>query len=376
MQGFGRRGVLGLDLVRFAAAIAVVMYHLAYWWWLPDITGDQGHLLHEGLAPLREPFRWGWVGVQLFFTLSGFVIAFSANGKTATDFVKGRIKRLYPAAWICASVTLLCVELGRPEALAEYARSMTLWVYGPWISGVYWTLSVEIVFYVAVACMLRAGIKLSNFGMFLGYASTLYWVVRVIDFASGGHARTFLAMTETVQTGRLTLLANGTFFGTGIMLWSLAFDKPSQAQRLSLVTFILASFVAVCAAGHYKVTIEGGAAWRAVEPALLWSVGLVGIILSIRWNDGVWRLLGAYARPIRFVGLATYPLYLVHSEVGQAIMARTLSVGPFASLILSVCVVLMLAFAIVVLEPYPRRWLERSLSIRARPQALAPADLP
>ena len=122
--------------------------------------------------------------------------------------------------------------------------------------------------------------------------------------------------------------------------------------------------------------MEGGRGWQAIEPALFWLLGLACILASIRWNDRLWRLFGGYARPIRFLGLATYPLYLVHSEVGEAIMLHASALGPFPALMLSFCAVLLLSFLIVKVEPYPRRWFGRLLSIRVRQQALVRADLP
>src|SRR5437868_3352741 len=102
-----QRSFLGLDLVRFAAALAVAFFHLSFWWWLPGT---------DPVAPigpvLSEPFRWGWVGVPIFFVLSGFVITLSADGKTARQFVIGRALRLYPAVWICATLTLLIARAG------------------------------------------------------------------------------------------------------------------------------------------------------------------------------------------------------------------------------------------------------------------------
>ncbi|MGI4730536.1 MAG: acyltransferase family protein [Janthinobacterium lividum] len=371
-----RRSVIGLDLVRFGAGIGVAMYHLAYWWWLPAVSGEQGRAVREGLAPLREPFRWGWVGIEIFFTLSGFVIAYSAHGKTARGFIKGRMLRLYPTAWICATCTLLIAKLTDPEALSQYAGTVTLWIYGPWISGVYWTLSVEIVFYALVAYALWANIRLTSLGMFLGFVSSLYWLLRVIDFATGQHAKDLFAAVESTPTGRLSLLASGTYFGSGILLWSLAFQRSSRFHSMSLMVFLAASLVAVIGAGHYKIAVEGGRDWQVVEPALLWLIGTVAIIGSIRWNEKLWQLCGPYARPIRFAGLATYPLYLVHSEVGQVIMVRTGSLGPFAALSVALCAVFLLTVTVVLLEPYPRRWIGRLLSVRVRKPALAPAELP
>ena len=65
-----RRPIVGLDLVRFAAAMAVMLFHLSYWWWLPNVGRAGGPNYASELRLLHEPFRWGWVGISVFFVLS------------------------------------------------------------------------------------------------------------------------------------------------------------------------------------------------------------------------------------------------------------------------------------------------------------------
>jgi hypothetical protein len=149
-----------MDLIRFAAAFMVAGFHLFHRVWLPDYFGGNPELLRVGEA-LHHPFRWGAVGVPIFFTLSGFVIAFSADGRSAGAFARSRILRLFPAAWICASLTLT-VRWGETGVAGDYLRSLVLWPTGPWIDGVYWTLGIELVFYAAIICVLLAKVPLER----------------------------------------------------------------------------------------------------------------------------------------------------------------------------------------------------------------------
>jgi peptidoglycan/LPS O-acetylase OafA/YrhL len=93
----------------------------------------------------------GWVGVEIFFVLSGFVIAQSADGRAAFDFLRGRAGRLMPAIWICATITVVIVLLFKMALLgpvfSSYIKTLVMYPNGPWISNVYWTLTVEIMFY-------------------------------------------------------------------------------------------------------------------------------------------------------------------------------------------------------------------------------------
>jgi exopolysaccharide production protein ExoZ len=66
-----------------------------------------GNVVH--FHPLAQ-FTWfGWVGVEVFFVISGFVITNSARGASPIEFLKGRVLRLYPAAWICATLSLFAL---------------------------------------------------------------------------------------------------------------------------------------------------------------------------------------------------------------------------------------------------------------------------
>ena len=79
----------GLDLVRFLSAVSVAAFHLTR-----RNYGD----------PTLMPF--GWVGVEVFFVISGLVIANSAGGATPSSFAANRFLRLYPGAWCSAAITL------------------------------------------------------------------------------------------------------------------------------------------------------------------------------------------------------------------------------------------------------------------------------
>jgi exopolysaccharide production protein ExoZ len=68
----------GVDLIRFFAAIAVLIFHL-------------GYLNQSGIEyRLVWPLAWqGWVGVEIFFVVSGLVIANSAAAASPIGFLRG-----------------------------------------------------------------------------------------------------------------------------------------------------------------------------------------------------------------------------------------------------------------------------------------------
>src|SRR5699024_10591942 len=97
-----RRGRLrAMDALRLLAALAVVLFHFT--------TRDHGRwgaqLPHEVFPALSHVVRYGYAGVHLFFTISGFVILMSVWGRSPRQFVASRISRLYPAFWVAVLAT-------------------------------------------------------------------------------------------------------------------------------------------------------------------------------------------------------------------------------------------------------------------------------
>src|SRR5690606_4760472 len=97
-----------LDLLRFIAAIAVMFYHYLY-------TARV-----ESVYPLASRLALhGYLGVELFFIISGFVVVWSAQGRSALRFAKARIVRLYPEYWVALSVSVLVFSLVRQAHFLE-----------------------------------------------------------------------------------------------------------------------------------------------------------------------------------------------------------------------------------------------------------------
>lgn len=197
----------GLDAIRFAAAMLVTLFHLGFLWWAHPMD-EASVRLHSDLAPLAPFVSSGWVGVPIFFMLSGFVIAFSAHGRGVRQFALGRAVRLYPAAWLCTGVTALVIAPD-PGLWRKLANSFALSPVGPWVSGVYWTIAIEIVFYAVVALLLasRRPRGLEELGIGLAILGSGYWLLRAADFATGAHYKWVFGLVET-PLGGLFLVGN------------------------------------------------------------------------------------------------------------------------------------------------------------------------
>ncbi|MDQ2103839.1 acyltransferase family protein [Azospirillum sp. C340-1] len=356
-QGSRAEYVYGIDMVRFAAALLVTGFHLT---WRDPAVADA---------------MWsGWAGVQVFFVVSGFVIANSANNATPIAFIRSRLLRLYPAAWVC-SVLCLVVLLLMPEPDANLARrfiaSFALAPDGPYIASAYWTLPVEIAFYAAVFLLLLSGHfhRLPQFALALAAASSAYLgayglhVFGVLDLP-------FLEFEYGMLN--MTLLRHGVFFALGIFLWLWSRGKLTRTGMAAALLALAAAPLEITArsvefVARSPVPLNLADLWTG--PLLIWGLSLLAIAASARWRADVAALPPSLLALLRLIGLATYPLYLLHEVVGGSAKALAMQAGASSMAgavtggALSIAVALLVA---AVLEPAVRDRLRRLLDI---PQA-------
>ena len=375
----GPKYVAGLDFVRFVAAMLVVAHHFGWAVW------DGQHAFSVTYEWLGAYTWFGFVGVEIFFVLSGFVIAYSAANSTASVFLANRATRLYPAAWICSTITLLVVlgthslglELvGTPigTGLArKYFDSLILFPLGPWIDGVYWTLAVEVVFYALVFVLLatRRIHWLTRITTALGALNTIcFALLLAVDHRWLSEGSALYSVADFYKARFIVMLALGhhaSLFAIGVLLWACS-TKGVTALRVAGIV--------LCAAGaamEIRVRALGISAghsdWSWLTPLLVWLAAMLFVILSIRENQRVHDLLGPLGlRIARSVGLLTYPLYLVHEVAGFAILRRVkVFIPDLPAMIVVVLITIATAYLVSrFLEKPLQRVMGKALNLRPR----------
>lgn len=362
-----------LDLIRFAAATSVMAFHLAFYTWASAPGSSTANAFrHATSYSVTTPWTWfGWVGVEVFFVISGFVIANSAVGATSGSFLKSRVLRLLPAAWICASITLLVREFGGLERLdalvGPYVASLALWPAGPWIDGVYWSLAVEVTFYALVFGLLRfrAFSLLPQVAWLLVLASGLF-----IGLSISGLDRSLPGWWMIRGVSEPLLLRHGAFFALGVWIWMSSERRLRPSDALGVAAAAAIGCAEIWMRGQALQDREALAAagQPLILPILLWLSAVTVLAFVTRAPERFTPRSAVVRRGLRWMGLATYPLYLTHNDVGATMMRLLVQAGApkWAALAVAVMTVVSIAFAVaLVFEPRVRQILRRLIELAA-----------
>jgi peptidoglycan/LPS O-acetylase OafA/YrhL len=255
-----------LDLARGLAALAVALFHFTNNGWLP-----KGHWLAS--------IGWyGHLGVRAFFVMSGFVVPFAMwrggyTGRGFFSFMGRRLARLYPPYAVSVGIMALLGTHVSSRALAAHALYLNDLLGLPWMIEVYWTLAIEVQFYIVVA---------------------LAWRVVAI-----GRSWPFVALAvATLATTFLPCPSRSLLhFATSFLLGIAAFRWHSDiGTRWANIAAATAAVIAI----WYK---DGtAAACASLLPLLL----LATPMRVPRWG--------------RFLGDVSYSLYLYHLVTGGALL--------------------------------------------------------
>lgn len=374
--------IVGLDLIRFGAAVLVVFYHLGFWIW----AGDGSAVTYRWPSSL---VWFGSVGVEIFFSLSGFVIAYTAVNATALSFVRSRLARLIPGSLICATLTLLvCLALhaGHPAQLTgEWFRSVVLPMRAPFIDSSYWTLPIELTFYalVLVLILLRRERLLPWVIGLVGLLSSMMWfALTAAQIEAPGHvlvARMKPAATiylvSTRQAYFFTLMPHGCFFAIGVLLWFCLTHRTTGPRLLVLGTCIVGGICETYWHACIELDRVGpvhpeaiGRTWHASVPCAVWLLSIALVVVSVRRNEAISLALKPALPAIRWTGLLTYPLYLVHQRVGYLLIDALRGRIP-DNLSLLLVTALMFVVALLVArfgEPPLRRLIQQMMGAHSR----------
>jgi peptidoglycan/LPS O-acetylase OafA/YrhL len=333
----------GLDLLRLLAALMIVLFHFGY-------AGSTRGMMDVAYPEVSWIAKYAFVGVDLFFVISGFVIAVSAQGRDWRQFAASRMIRLYPAHVACMTFTaLVLLAMTGPGAAPtawQWLANMTMFApaFGqPFIDGAYWSIVLEIIFYGWVALMLALGL----------YERRLLTIIAVwlaIAFVNE-------ALFQWRPLRILLVTEYAGMFASGMLIHRI------RAGDRSLIAFALLGFAVALGALHafesqrafdrlYADSLDIGVLWTL--HAAIYGLFFAALWLSRRLPAATWVLA---------LGGLTYPLYLMHQSAGYLwIEAAAPLIGRWAALGLATAAALVVAFLVYrFAEPLGRHAMQRAL---------------
>ncbi len=331
-----------LDGLRLIAALAVLGYHY--------LSSKAWHTPRP-FPELSRFSSYGFLGVELFFLISGFVICMSSWGRGLGEFFASRVARLYPAYFAAIVLTTLVLwvlpfeihPLRLPQILVNFTMAQT-GVGVPNVDGPYWTLWRELLFYLLFAIVVWRGVDYRRTVLFC----TIWTAVSVI--------------TVTVPTPVLHTVVDpeySMYFIAGVAMYLMHRFRPT-ALLWGIVVFswLLAQYELSAVISAFKADDGSSLRWRTAVVVI--TLGFLAVLaVALGWFDRIqWRWLTT-------AGSLTYPLYLIHAFAGFAIINRLSPVLPrYVLLIGLVGFMLTVAWLIhrLVERPLSRLTRERILS--------------
>lgn len=189
-----------IDSIRGIAALLVAIRHFSDGY---VKLRPAAHAENTFLYTLATQLEFGQMGVIAFFAISGFVICPTLKGARsggARKFAISRFFRLYPAFWMSILLILSTrhflhgISYGMPQILGNLTMLYSFFNVEA-LQGLYWTLEVELIFYLlCLALFLCGGLHKPLTLILVGLAlmAVSQWilnrddVVREIQQAMGG----------------------------------------------------------------------------------------------------------------------------------------------------------------------------------------------
>ncbi len=311
-----------LDSLRGIAAIMVVVFHFG---------------LKSGVTNIF--LKIGLTGVDLFFLISGYVIFMTLTKvPNVKVFFINRFARLFPTYWFCVICTSLSILIFQPNFTSirffDFLANMTMFQnnFGVEdIDGSYWTMPIEMTFYILMACILF--FKQTKNIVLIGVL-----LLALVQFYDSILCHYFVGIASFLSK-KISLFNHYPLFFAGILFYKLHHHTVNPIRYYALL--MLCYFI------QLHLFENGG--------RLVGNVDFVNYGITLCIYFGLFTLfvnnhLGFIKNKIfLFLGKISFPLYLIHQFIGNEIVIPclvSLHFSYFISAITTIFIVIGIAFLI------------------------------
>lgn len=306
-----------LDSLRGIAAVLVMLFHYIYHY--DSIYG------HE--FEIHSALRFCRYFVELFFMISGFVIYWSiTRAQSMTSFSILRFIRLYPTYWVCLLITYLFVTLvglpGREVSGTDAAMNVMMfhsYLGVPHVDGVYWSLAIELMFYALIVFAWMV------FGESMMARFQYIWLASVIIFT---YASQIIDIPFEYRLQQVLIIKYAAFFIAGMSFYRCWRDGYSVRDG---VLIVISLFMV----------------WQSYPMSLALFISSFFLVFILMINGWLGFLSN---KVLLWFGAVSYPLYLIHQNIGYAIINYIASV--FGSTALGIVAAMVVSITIAAVVHY------------------------
>lgn len=323
-----RKRLRGIDALRGAAALGVVLYHAV----------EQGqkvlpsNILQYPVRAVQFASSFGYIGVFLFFVISGFCIHLQwardqAAGRDPeiqfTSFWKRRIRRLYPPYLIALLLFFLITAVTVGISLSQFffydlgMHLLMLHNLDPktcyTINGVFWTLAIEEQLYLAYFLLLFIRVR---WGWGVTLAVCLLARLGWMGFSHVVWLKTGLGVPvpEAAASHWFTWALGA--IGVEVMFGLVKLRGWSRDLRLATVLIVAAAAISSYLPSIYEYKLLHNPSWFLIHP--LWGLGFFIVVNRMVLAEDSWLRQATLPSLVSFfstLGIFSYSIYLTHELV-------------------------------------------------------------
>jgi peptidoglycan/LPS O-acetylase OafA/YrhL len=346
-----------IQILRGLAALIVVWAHLSGYWLF--LTATSTPLQDVWVRWVTTPFHLnqngGFLGVLVFFLISGYIITHTSLREGRLTFFVKRWFRIFPVLFVAIAVTWGVVQLivsFHLPLLGMQQGSVWAWLQAAFLIDGFrlpafmlsptWTLIIEVMFYVLVFAMLT---RQKTKPLASTWLMIALWLIASVTFMNVPYLSSHQNALSVFFVGFLII-------GRLIYFAQRRLIPMSDAFIAGTVTFMATCGLFEAASPGYLLAPGG---WKGFEPVVSFILAIIIFLAFLRMAPV------RATKPFAFLGDISYSLYLLHFPVGFLVLTvlQHFAVMKTLSFFISLAVVIALSYV-------SYRWVEKPMQRLAR----------